>query len=198
MEELTPEQKKQLSSWVSQRDALLQEISILRTENEKLTLENKNLAQSYTRTIEDINRSLGRIEELNKKEKEFDTLVGVENAELTSRKDKLETKIAELEKQVLLLEENKKLQLQITQTAINYADSISSKANTLDKVVGHVVAVSSNNVRELDALLASMRDSVQKVLDLNEENVKKANYVIEELPRLFFDLQRKSLIRPKI
>ena len=48
MDPLTPEMTNQLKTWASERDSLLEKISILKTEKDVLTKKNKELAESKT------------------------------------------------------------------------------------------------------------------------------------------------------
>ena len=58
---LTPEQTKQLASWVGQRDLILVDIGNKKTEQENLTKTNSELAVSNTEIQNKIQQSDGRL-----------------------------------------------------------------------------------------------------------------------------------------
>ena len=101
--EITPEQKQQLNSWALQRDNILADLAVKQIENDKLATANKELAASLTRVQEEINQSLGRLDEMTKKEEEFDKLMRIDNAELSARQVGLQSQIYELEKEINIL-----------------------------------------------------------------------------------------------
>lgn len=195
MNELTLEQKQQLDSWVSQRDAILVEIGNLRTEQEKLTLKNKNLAESNTEIQDSINRSKGRLEELDKLEKEYEGITSNELASTLIQKTELETSIADLLKEVGVLVNQKEDLIKTIKELSGISETLSKSLNGIEGNIGKTAEDNSANRREVEQLLEKIKSEVQKLLDVNAENVEKTNVVINELPRIIFDLQRDILER---
>lgn len=201
--ELTPEQKLQLDSWAGLRDAALAEISVARVEGEKLTKANKDLAVSITKIQEEINQSLGRLDEMTKKEEEFDKLMRIDNAELSARQVGLQSQIYELEKEINILLSNKKVLTETIDTLVDVHDKVFSRVSDLDKNIEEARKISSENLTETNNLLIALKGEFKKLLDVNAENVEKTNVVINQLPRIIFDLQkdifeRKQFNRHKI
>lgn len=196
--EITPEQKEQLKSWAGQRDSVLSEISNLRTIKEKLEKENRELSDSNSEIDIRVNQSVGRIEELSKKERELESLLSKDIASLSSEKNVLESEITNLKKIVEVLEPQKKS----LETSISFLtetfNSLHERVGVLDKVVGHVTTVSDKNVSVISDLVSSVKASLQEIIDINLSNVEKTNVVIKELPVVFLEVKRKSLIREVI
>ena len=189
--EISPEQNAQLASWAAQRDAMLTEISVLQTEKEGLTKTNKELAVANTDSEQRALVIEGRILELDKKEKEWEGVVSAEIADLTAQKTGLQSDTANLRGEIVVLQTQKNTIKDMIGTLTDVYDRVFDRAKVLDQVVDHVTTVSKANVRDIEALLVMMKGSVQDVIDVNATNVEKANFVISELPRVFFDLHRR-------
>lgn len=194
-EELTPEQKAQLSSWVSQRDLILVDIANKRVEQEKLTLTNKNLAASNTEIQDSINRSKGRLEELDKLEKEYEGITSNELASILAQKTQLETDVAGLKKEIGILITERDDLLAAIQKLVAIHKTLSESANVVEGQIGKVSEINTANRREVEMLIDKVKSEVQKVLDVTALNVDKTNAVINELPKMIFDLQREILER---
>ena len=197
MNELSPEQKEQITSWVSQRDLLLVDIANLRTEKEKLTLLNKNLAESNTDVQDRINRGIGRLEELDKKEKLYEEVVSTELSDLTAQKTQLEGNIEGLKKEIVLLVPQKETLVDLILNLTSIHNKLSESAVITERAVGIVTKANSDNAKEIDGLLATVKEQVGQIVAINAGNVEKTNAVIAELPRIIFELQRDILERKK-
>ena len=193
--EITPEQNAQLRAWAGQRDAILSELAILRAEKESLTCSNKELAASNTDLENRANHLLGRIEELTKKEGEMATLTSSEVAAIKIEKAALEGDAASLRREIITLQTSKNLLVETIASATDIYEKVFGRAKVLDEVVEHVTRVSAQNLRDIEMLLGTVKGEVQKVIDVNTENVVKTNRVIEELPRIFFDVQRFTPVK---
>ena len=198
MEEITPEQKGQLKTWAGQRDALLLEISNLRTAKEALVTSNKEMAHSYSNTNDNMNQVIGRIEELKKKEAELPLLISKEVASLQSRKNCLETEITNLSKLVEVLTVQKTSLEKDVSSALATFNVVKDEAITLDGVVDHVTRVSKNNVTLIDGLVAKLARSLEEIIEVNKKNVSETNVVIDKLPRMLVEIQKRGLIKNKI
>lgn len=195
MPEILPEQSAQLSAWVVQRDALLLEISALRTEEEKLKKSNRDIAESNTDIENRINQSLGRIEEITKKEDEFASKVSQKIDSLTSEKASLESSVDSLRKETAYLTMEKSRIIEDISTIEDVYERVFNRAAVLDDVVNHVTRVSQQNLRDTEMLIDKLKGSVEEVISTNNKNVEKANVIINELPRIFFELQRQPVIK---
>jgi methyl-accepting chemotaxis protein len=201
--EIIPEQKQQLNSWALQRDNLLGDLAVKQIENDRLTTANKELAASLTKIQEEINQSIGRLDEMTKKEAEFEYLTNVKNAELSSTKTMLETKIEDFQKEIDIFVSNKKVLAETIDTLVDVHDSVFERINDLDKNIEEARRISSENLVETNNLLIALKGEFKKLIDVNAENVEKTNVVINQLPRIIFDLQkdifeRKQFNRHKV
>lgn len=197
MEPLTPEQTKQLASWVSQRDSILLDIANLRTEQEKLTTINKNLAESNTEIETKVLISIGRLKELDKQESESVDIISTELANSRVEKTQLETQKEGLRKEITVLTETKNVLVEMCATLKNAFDGVLDRVNGLDVTIGNAVKVNNDNVRTIENLLVNAGGELQKIIDVNAKNVEKTNIIINELPRIIFDLQRDIVERKK-
>ncbi len=198
MEEILPEQKAQLKTWAGQRDALLSEISNLRTEKEGLARMNKELAFSYTDTTAEINQVIGRIEELKRKEIELIPLQIKENSRLEAEKSRLESEITNLGKILSILSEQKKsFEHDLAYLAETFG-RVDNQVSDLDKIVDHVTKVSSDNKHEIESLVANLKKTLGELIDVNTKNVFETNVVIEKLPQMLVEVRKQNLVRNKI
>ncbi len=199
---LTPEQNKQLDSWASQRDSLLLDIANKRSEIELLTATNNNLASSNTEISEKVQQSIGRLEELDKKDKERATLISQEIVDLISEKSVLQTEISGLKTEILTHEDKKQSILRDILSLSLLHDKVFEKVNGLESMIGGIVTVSSENATRTNNILIDAATALQKMIDINDQNVAKTNAVIYELPKMIMDLQidiieRKTLNKIK-
>jgi len=198
MNDFTPEQNTQLTSWASERDSILSEIAVKRDELKNLTKQNENLAQSNTDLTNRINQSIGRLRELEKKEKEIQVMVSAEVSVLFMQKSALQSEVTAITKQVEMLDTQKRVLTYDITTFKDVYDRIVDRTAALDNIMNHVVAISDENIRKVDILMGNLAGSIQKVLDVNEANVEKANMVIMEMPKMFFELQRQQPLKKPI
>lgn len=98
MENITLEQQNQLKSWASERDAILSDISMARSEHDLIVKANRMLTESNTEISQSILRSEGRMLELDKKEREYTEIVSSEIADLGKKKTLLETEVTSLKR----------------------------------------------------------------------------------------------------
>ena len=196
--ELTPEQRQQMSSWAAQRDAILSEISVHRTANDQLTSSNKALAASNTEIDTKIKEKTGRLEELDKKEKEAEGILSVEVADLTALKSKLQAEVFGLEKEVQALKANVESHKGMITTLADTHNKVFDHTADLHKAMGDSTKLNAANIAQINELLDRMKGSLQQVWDVNSQNVEKANYIIAQLPQMFFELQKIHLNRKRL
>jgi DNA repair exonuclease SbcCD ATPase subunit len=196
--EITPEQKAQIETWAGQRDAILLEISNLRTEREKLETMNRNLATSCGMIEEKFNRLIGRLTELDKVEKDYNDITSNELHNTLIVKARLESEVTSLEKVIKALSPQKEsLQKDITALTDIY-NTMNNRAGVLEKVVAHVTTTSEKNVAVFDELVSKVSKSMQELIAVNKKAVSETDMVVKELPKVFFDVQRASLQKHKI
>jgi chromosome segregation ATPase len=192
---ITPEQTKQLASWVSQRDLILVDIGNKRTEQEKLTKTNLELAASNTEIQDKIQQSIGRLEELEKKEIQNSEKLSIRRYELYVEKTQLETQLEYLKKEIGLLECERITLIGMFEDLKNVHTDILGNANEMNKTVGENVKLNSQSTIEIRNLLNDIKGEVQKIHDVNSENVEKTNRVIAEIPRIVFDSHKPQIIK---
>ena len=195
---LSTQQEEQLKTWAVQRDEILQEISVLNTEKEERAKEVRDLSASYTEIADRIQQSIGRLSELDKKEEEYINVVSDSIPPLEAEKSKLETEVSNFKKEIaeLILRKDGLTKDIILEMQVN--DVISEKSKLIEQIVGHVTSISDKNTKELDSSLSLLKTNIQNILDLSSENIEKHNKILNEIPKLFVELQRKSLVREVI
>jgi predicted nucleic acid-binding Zn-ribbon protein len=198
MEEITPEQKAYLATFAGRRDAALLEISNLQIAKEKLEKSNKEIANSYSDTEARMNKVLGRIDELKKKEAELPLLISKEIAGLQSHKSILESEITNLTKLVGVLSTQKASLEKDVSSALATFNTVKDETSILDRVVDHVTKVSVDNARDINMIVADLKKSLEEIIAVNAKNVKETNIVLDKLPRMVVELQKHGLIKNKI
>ncbi|MCK5020308.1 MAG: hypothetical protein KAS32_24935 [Candidatus Peribacteraceae bacterium] len=197
MDGFTKEQKTQLKTWAEQRDELLLEIQILRTSKEQLEISNKELAASSSDIESRMLVIRGRIEELKIKESELPQVISKEVAFLESKKSTLESQIPLLEKLIKSLSLRKSdLESDIEHTLFSFS-TIRDEALLLDKVVDRVTLVSKGNTEKIDSLVSNLATSLEEIIDVNKKNVSETNVVLDKLPTMLMELQKRGLIKPR-
>jgi len=197
MSEITPEQQKQLDSWAIQRDTILKEISDANTEKDNLTKGNIILAESNTEISNKVQQSVGRLEELDKKEVERKNLVSTDLLVLEKQKTTLESSITSLSGDVrdLILQKNDLIILIkfLTETHKEIFD----RTGILQEVIGHVKKISEGHISDLNIFFNTLKKNIQEIIDLNSENTKQTKIVLEKLPLAILQFRRPTqIIRP--
>lgn len=198
MEEITPVQREQLKTWAGQRDALLSEISTLRTEKEVLEKTNKELANSATEITATLNQVLGRIMELKKKEEELVTLKSNELAGLESDKVRLESDIVNLGKVIEILSKQKTYLEHDIECSTEVLKKVDGQVSDLEKIVDHVTRVSADNKHEVESLANILKKTLGEMITVCGDNVVKTRGVLSELPQLLVEIRRIGLERTVI
>lgn len=197
-EQITPEQKEQLSNWSIQRDTLLNEIANLTNEKETLSKANTEIALSSIDISNRIEQSKGRMEELDRQEADYINIISVEIPGLESQKTKLETEIPNLKEEIGVLSGKKDALTKDISFLIKIQEEVFNRTGILEKVVENVTNVSSANVKELDNAVISITEKVKEILVLSDTNLKAHTEILNEIPKLFVELQRQTLTRQKI
>ena len=193
--ELTAEQKGQLKTWAEQRDAFLAELSGLRNERDGLQKINNELAVSSSEMEDKRKVVQGRIEELKIKEAELPGLISKDIAKLQSEKSALEAEIP-LIKQIIegLSSRVQPLEEQI-ESALSTFNIVKDEGLLLEKVINHVTVVSKGNQEKIDLLVKNLAESLELIIEVNQKNVAETNIVIDKLPRMLVEIQKKGLIK---
>jgi len=195
-QELTKEQKDQLVTWSGQRDAMLSEISNLELAREKIKEGNEGLTASYTDIHNEMNVIKGRVIELKKKEAELPLLISKEVAKLQASKTKLESETTHLKGMIVVLNNQK---ASIEKDVLFELSALKKlKEGTLDieKIIGSVTKVGEVSVRNMDALVSGVSVSLERLVEINNENVSKTNIVLEKLPGMLMEVQKAQ--KPKL
>ena len=197
-QEITPEQKAQLETWAGKRDSILLEISNLQIGKESLEKANKDLAASNTDIVARMNEIRGRIEELNTKERELPELILRDIASLKTQKSNLESEITLLSNLVKILTDQKDSLKKDVASELAVFEAVKGTALSLEKVVSHVTEVSSQNEKKISDIVDKLGISLEEIIEVNRKNVLETNTVLDKLPRMLVELQKRKLIIEKL
>lgn len=192
---LTPEQKKQINSWVAQRDAILIDIGKQKTEQEQLIVSNKGLAASNTDLSDRIQQSIGRLTEIEEKEKEREGLVRKEIVDLAAEKSVLQTEVTSLKGEINNLSEGKQALFDEIGKLMKVHGTVFNNTTDLEKIITDIVNKCSGNAREVSEILKLVEEKCKEILTLSTINIESHTQVLDQIPRLFVELRKKSLER---
>ena len=63
------------------------------------------------------------------------------------------------------------------------------------RILAAKLAIQGKCHKEIENLLIEVKNQVKQIIDINESNVAKTNVVINDLPKIIFDLQRELFER---
>lgn len=198
MKDITPEQKEQLNNWSIQRDALLGVIAGLNKEKDSLNQKIKELSITSTELDNKIQQSIGRMAELDNTEKLYMDIVDTRLPELESKKTKLEVELNSLSKEVDLLKKEKEDKKRDIEFLKETYESLFNKTGVLREVVEHVKNVNSSNLKDIENSTKLISDKVKEILSISSENLEAHTDILNRIPKMFVELQKKILIRKKI
>ncbi len=173
---LTPDQQKNIKTWVEQRDEILREISIATTENDTLKKKNGELAESNTELQTKINENKVRLEILNTKEKEREVLISENIARLMEKQSEFQTLVSGLEVNVNALVNRKSDLISMIQVLEEMHEKIFEKVGVLGQVVDHVKRVGSENTDKANYLISNVRNELEGLLN----NVRDLNISLND------------------
>lgn len=198
MNEFTPAQTAQIKSWVDQRDSILKEIAIASDQLNQLTFLNKNLSDSNTEIADKIQQSIGRLNELKKKEDEMADVISIGFSNLRDNKNVLEVVNDSLKEENKILEEKKDNLIKDITFLQSVHDTVFEKVNGLRSFVDGIVKISSENANKVNTMFISASETFQKVIDRGEVNVQKTNMLISDIPKMIVEIHRDIIERKKI
>jgi len=189
--EITHEQKNQLKAWSKMRDEILGEISSLETLKSGFQTYLNNTSNS-AKEIEDRKKVIeGNIEELIKKEEELPGLIKRDLAKLENQKTMLESKKTLLEVEIKDLERRKEALKSDLSSELTTFEVVKGSTLSLEKIVGHVIDVSSKNENTINLLMESLKKDIGEILENSSKIVKDSNEVIKELPKMVVEARKQ-------
>ena len=193
----TPAQAQNLKTWTERRDKILGEISAAETKNGTLLATNTELSKTNSDLVIEISKKEGILEQINKQENDRKNLISADIVDLEKRKSILEVQISELSedlKDVILQKKDVTSDIDVLK---NIYKEVFDRTSVLQEIVGKVKDVSHENITEFKTFFASLKKSVQEIIDLNTENVKGTKFVLEKLPETILQFRRPvQVIRP--
>lgn len=194
---LTPEQQKQINSWVSQRDSILLDIANKKTENESLTVKNKELASSNTEISNKIQQSIGRLQELDRQEINRVTFVLRDVVKLDEDKSVLQTELVSLKEEINILEDKKKSLHDDIAVITKVHEAVFARSSDIERIVSETVRINSVNSLETKNILAEAGNELKKIIDIGSQNVAMTKNLVAEIPKMIVDIHRDVIERKK-
>jgi len=195
MEQISLSQKKQTEAWATRRDEKLREISLLDIEIEAKTKKNSELGESNKEVEGQINNLLGRLAELERKEKERELLVSKEVIELESRKSTLVSEIYSLEKNKTLLENEEKKKVVTLESLSSIFDVLNRKISIASSTASSVFESGQKYSVLYKEYFDNLKGSVDALIVVNKDNTEQTKIILDKLPRFIFELQKPIPIR---
>lgn len=162
MNELNIQEQEQINTFSKQRDDLLGQLSILREEKNKLIEDKNKLADSSSDIEMKMNKNIGRLEELEKKEKEFKDKLSEDVVILLNQKTKLQSEITNYEKLIEVLKSKYETISQSIKDATEVYKTVFRQTGALSKVVDHVTRVNTENLNEANQMISNIKNIIHK------------------------------------
>ncbi len=198
MNELTPEQKKQIDSWTDQRDRILKDISDKKDGSERLTKTNNYLSESNTEIANKIQQSIGRLNELDRQEVNRATFVLKDVVVLDEKKSILQTEVCSLESDIIELTEKKDNLIKDISSITKTYETVFSRSGEIERIVSETAKINSSNARDIINMFNEASIEFKNIIDIGRENVAVTNRVIAEVPKMIVDIHRDIIERKKI
>lgn len=193
--EYLPKQKEIVDSWAAKRDEILLEHSTLKKDGETLLDINLKLAESNKDIETNINKLLGRAEEVERSVKSSEEFISKEIGRLNVEKTELENRIYTLKTEISYLVEIKETATKDIALLNETSAAITAKDAVIEKIVQHVSEVNSTNMNKFLSFIDSFETKAKEILTLSTLNIEAHNKILNEIPILFVELRRKSLER---
>ena len=157
MNELNIQEKTQLETFSAQRDALLFEISGLKSERDILQKKNIEVAISSGEIEKRINQNIGRLKEMDEKEKEFANKVSDDIFILSNKKTKLESQVSSYERLIEVLKSKHELLSKSIKDSSEVYKIVFDRTGALGQVIDHVTRVSTQNLNDSNEMEEKIR-----------------------------------------
>ena len=157
MNELNIQEKTQLETFSAQRDALLFEISGLKSERDILQKKNIEVAISSGEIEKRINQNIGRLKEMDEKEKEFANKVSDDIFILSNKKTKLESQVSSYERLIEVLKSKHELLSKSIKDSSEVYKIVFDRTGALGQVIDHVTRVSTQNLNDSNEMVSNIK-----------------------------------------
>lgn len=179
---MTEDQNNSLKTWAEERDELTAILLPLRREKEALLKDCADLRAANTSVTLDIERKRGNLEIMEEYEQERSRLVSQELAGYIKDKTEQQLIIAGLDNQIA----TKRKELDQIETSLNNLvpvyERVTWQINQLTETIHKVVTVNSDNITEVNIMIADLRKLLQNapvmaqaesVVDIKKEEKQK-------------------------
>jgi lipopolysaccharide biosynthesis regulator YciM len=193
MNEITQAQEKVIKSWTEQRDSLLCEIGVLRTEKDNLNKEVSGKAISLTDINNNIAEVKGRLSELKEIEDRYKSSISIEMANLEIEKTKLQLIVSEKTEAVKNLE---KQMLSITETLLRNKiseDLILKQEKIIEKAIGGFDDIHKTNLTELKTVMIDISRTYGQIIEKGEQHIEKTESLLSKLTKYLYMMSRPTI-----
>ena len=195
---ITPEQMKKLGSWAEERDAILNDISVLNDEKSILERKNKEAATSLTDKETRKNEVVGEIKQLEKQQKNQINLFPKELSNLKTEKTELQGEISKEKILLASVKSEKKLVIESTNVLLKVNKGLSNKNVEVEKIVDKFNKLTTKNLSDIGKMFSILKKGLESLLIKEKEASDSANTILNKLPRWIFELQRPHSLKKPI
>ena len=147
---MNPEQEKQILSWTEQRDTLLSEISVLQNTKNTITNSIRELNQSHSEVIGQIQYKKGQLDSLTEEEKKQIKLTLIELVELKKQTTIQQRIVDEKKREVESLNIQKKDIESSLSILIPVYNTVTNQVTALNETIENVVRINNENIQEVN------------------------------------------------
>ena len=147
---MNPEQEKQILSWTEQRDNLLSEISVLQNTKNTITNSIRELNQSHSEVIGQIQYKKGQLDSLTEEEKKQIKLTLIELVELKKQTTIQQRIVDEKKREVESLNIQKKDIESSLSILIPVYNTVTNQVTALNETIENVVRINNENIQEVN------------------------------------------------
>ena len=157
---MNPEQEKQILSWTEQRDNLLSEISVLQNTKNTITNSIRELNQSHSEVIGQIQYKKGQLDSLTEEEKKQIKLTLIELVELKKQTTIQQRIVDEKKREVESLNIQKKDIESSLSILIPVYNTVTNQVTALNETIENVVRINNENIQEVNVIITDLKNAL--------------------------------------
>lgn len=192
------DQQKQVETWAEQRDRILNDIRIHAADLEITKKASKEQALALADLERSVSEKRGELNAIITAEERFKTSVSSEIADLSLQKSNLEKEIEFKKAEIAALDIRKSETLENIKVLDVINEKVVNRSAEIDGIISKAIRLSEEGTSDITSLLTIVKKGCEEIVEVNQKNVKETNLVLEKLPAMIVELQKKKLIRHRI
>ncbi len=195
MNNLTPQQNQQLTTFAEKRDVLLREIGNLSVQREGIEKSCKDGGAALTDINNQIAEARGRLAELVELETRWRGSVSTDIMQLEVTKTRLQGEVSLLEEKVKGGEEKYAIVIGAGAELEKAHIIMQDQAAIVNKVVGEIIITSQTHTSEMKTIMDNIRVVSLDVIEKGNANIAQADSLMVTVPRFVESLQKSIASR---